>query len=46
VTVSVLTNDSDADGDTLTVISTSQGVMTDKEARKMNIGGEVICFVH
>ena len=28
------------------VISTSQGVMTDKEAKKMNIGGEVLCFVH
>lgn len=29
----------------IAVISTSQGVMTDKEARKLNIGGEVICFV-
>ena len=28
------------------IVSTSQGVMTDKEARKMNIGGEVLCFVH
>ena len=28
------------------IISTSQGVMTDKEAKKMNIGGEVLCFVH
>ena len=28
------------------IISTSQGVMTDKEARKMNVGGEVLCFVH
>ncbi|MFC2098589.1 30S ribosomal protein S8 [Bacteroidota bacterium] len=28
------------------ILSTSQGVMTDKEARKMNIGGEVLCFVH
>lgn len=27
------------------VISTSQGVMTDKEARKLNIGGEVLCYV-
>jgi small subunit ribosomal protein S8 len=27
------------------VISTSKGVMTDKEARKLNIGGEVICYV-
>ena len=28
------------------ILSTSQGVMTDKEARKLNIGGEVLCFVH
>ncbi len=28
------------------IISTSQGVMTDKEARKLNIGGEVLCFVY
>ena len=28
------------------IISTSQGVMTDKEAKKMNIGGEVLCFVY
>ncbi|MCD4698570.1 MAG: 30S ribosomal protein S8 [Bacteroidales bacterium] len=27
------------------LISTSQGVMTDKEARKLNIGGEVLCYV-
>ncbi len=27
------------------IISTSQGVMTDKEARKLNIGGEVLCYV-
>lgn len=27
------------------VISTSQGVMTDADARKRNIGGEVICRV-
>jgi small subunit ribosomal protein S8 len=30
----------------IAIVSTSQGMMTDKEARKMNIGGEVICFVH
>jgi small subunit ribosomal protein S8 len=30
----------------IAVVSTSQGVMTDKEARKMNIGGEVLCYVH
>jgi len=28
------------------VISTSRGIMTDKKARKMNIGGEVICYVY
>ena len=30
----------------IAIISTSQGVMTDKEARKMNIGGEVLCYIH
>lgn len=30
----------------IAIISTSQGVMTDKEARKRNIGGEVLCFVY
>jgi len=27
------------------IISTSQGVMTDKEARKLHIGGEILCYV-
>jgi small subunit ribosomal protein S8 len=27
------------------ILSTSQGMMTDKEARKLNIGGEVICYI-
>ena len=27
------------------IISTSHGVMTDKQARKMNIGGEVLCTI-
>lgn len=27
------------------IISTSQGIITDKEARKLQIGGEVICYV-
>jgi small subunit ribosomal protein S8 len=27
------------------VISTSKGVMTDKAARKANVGGEVICYI-
>ncbi len=29
----------------IAIISTSQGVMTDKEARNLNIGGEVICYI-
>lgn len=28
------------------IISTSQGVMTEKEARKLQIGGEVLCYVY
>ncbi len=28
------------------VLTTSKGVMTDKEARKLNVGGEVLCFVY
>ncbi len=27
------------------VLSTSKGVITDKEARKLGVGGEVICYV-
>lgn len=29
----------------IAVISTSKGIMTDKEARKHGLGGEVICYV-
>ncbi len=29
----------------IAIISTSRGLMTDKEARALNIGGEVICYV-
>jgi len=29
----------------LAIISTSQGVMTDKQARKRGLGGEVLCYV-
>jgi small subunit ribosomal protein S8 len=28
------------------IVSTSKGVMTDKEARKNNVGGEVLCYVY
>lgn len=27
------------------ILSTSRGVITDKEARTMNVGGEVLCYV-
>ncbi len=30
----------------IVIISTSQGLMTDKEARKLKIGGEVLCSVY
>ncbi len=29
----------------IAIISTSKGLMTDKEAKALNIGGEVICYV-
>ncbi|MGN0033856.1 MAG: 30S ribosomal protein S8 [Candidatus Limimorpha sp.] len=29
----------------IAIISTSRGIMTDKEARKLHIGGEVLCYV-
>ena len=28
------------------ILSTSKGVITDQEARKLNVGGEVLCFVY
>jgi small subunit ribosomal protein S8 len=30
----------------IAIISTSRGLMTDKEARKEKIGGEVLCYVY
>lgn len=30
----------------IAIISTSKGVMTDKEARQQNVGGEVLCYVY
>ncbi len=30
----------------IAILSTSQGVMTDKEAKQKNIGGEVLCYVY
>ena len=30
----------------IAIISTSKGIMTDKEAAELKIGGEVLCFVY
>jgi len=30
----------------IAIISTSKGVITDKEARELSIGGEVLCYVY
>ncbi len=30
----------------IAIVSTSHGVMTDKEARKQNVGGELLCYVY
>jgi small subunit ribosomal protein S8 len=30
----------------IAILSTSKGVMTDKEARQHNVGGEVLCYVY
>jgi len=30
----------------IAIVSTSKGIMTDKEARRENVGGEVLCFVY
>jgi len=30
----------------IAILSTSKGLMTDKEARKENVGGEVLCYVY
>ena len=30
----------------VSIISTSKGIMTDKEAKKLNVGGEVLCYVY
>lgn len=29
----------------IAIISTSRGIMTDKEAKKLKVGGEVLCFI-
>ena len=30
----------------IAILSTSQGVITDKEAKRLNVGGEVLCYVY
>lgn len=30
----------------IAILSTSKGLMTDKEARRENVGGEVLCYVY
>ena len=30
----------------IAILSTSKGVVTEKEARNMNVGGEVLCYVY
>ncbi len=34
------------DGYGITIVSTSKGIMTDKDARKNNTGGEILCKVY
>ena len=30
----------------IAILSTSKGIITDKEARDMNVGGELLCYVY
>jgi small subunit ribosomal protein S8 len=30
----------------IAVLSTSKGVITDKEARTLNVGGEILCYIY
>ena len=30
----------------IAIVSTSKGIVTDKEAKNLNVGGEVICYVY
>jgi small subunit ribosomal protein S8 len=34
------------DGLGVAILSTSQGILTDHEARRMGVGGEILCFVY
>jgi small subunit ribosomal protein S8 len=29
----------------IAIISTSKGIMTDREARRQGIGGEILCYI-
>ncbi|MFZ9718922.1 MAG: 30S ribosomal protein S8, partial [Chitinophagaceae bacterium] len=30
----------------IAIVSTSKGVMTDKQAKSQNVGGEVLCYIY
>ena len=30
----------------IAILSTSKGIITDKEARELNVGGELLCYVY
>jgi len=30
----------------IAILSTNKGIMTDKEARQLNVGGEVLCYIY
>ncbi|MDG5768309.1 30S ribosomal protein S8 [Balneolales bacterium ANBcel1] len=30
----------------IAILTTSRGIMTDKEARKLGVGGEILCYVY
>ena len=30
----------------IAILSTSKGVITDKEARDLNVGGEIVCYIY
>jgi small subunit ribosomal protein S8 len=30
----------------IAIVSTSSGVITDKDARRLKVGGEVLCYVY
>lgn len=30
----------------IAIVSTSQGLVTDKKARQLNVGGEVLCYIY